>query len=142
MQLIQLASQIGSQLLATYDLASYILLVSVYDHDGEVAIYLLTYHQQTNQSQQTNRQTKVFQEVVSPEVSKLNHAEMSKKQGHLRSYAVFSRKKNRKKKMSSSNPSYQSMDCVIKWVFDSSILLEIFSFVSKSLAISKKFSCK
>ena len=42
----------------------YILLV-----DDEVAIY----HQKTNQSQQTVEQTEVIQEVVLPEVSKLNH---------------------------------------------------------------------
>ena len=36
-------------------------------------MYLLTYHQQTNYSEQTNEQTKVIEEVVSPEVSKLNH---------------------------------------------------------------------
>ena len=42
-------------------------------------MYLLTYHQQTNQSQQTNEQKKVIQEVVSPEVTKLNHAETNKK---------------------------------------------------------------
>ena len=44
-------------------------------------MYLLTYHQQTNSSQQTNEQTKVIQEVVLTEVSKLNHALMKKKQG-------------------------------------------------------------
>ena len=52
-----------------------------------------------------------------------------------RSTAVFSRKKTRKKKMISSNPSYQSMDCVIKWgIRFITILLEIFSFVSKCLS--------
>ena len=49
--------------------------------DDEVAMYLLTYHQQTNLSQQTNEQTKVIQEVVSPEVSMLNHAVINKKPG-------------------------------------------------------------
>ena len=44
-------------------------------------MYLLIYHQQTNESQQTNEQTKVIQEVLSPEVSKLNHDVMNKKQG-------------------------------------------------------------
>ena len=47
----------------------YILLV-----DDEVAIY----HQKTNQSQQTVEQTEVIQEVVIPEVSKLNHSLMNK----------------------------------------------------------------
>ena len=37
------------------------------------------YHQQTNCSQQTIEKTKVIQEVVSPEVSKLNHAVLNKK---------------------------------------------------------------
>ena len=47
--------------------------------DDEVALYLLNYHQETYQSQQTKELTKVIQEVVSPEVSKLNHAVMNKK---------------------------------------------------------------
>ena len=55
---------------------------------------------------------KVIQEAVSPEVSKLNHAV---KQKARRSNAVFSsRRKTRKKNMNSSNPSYQSMVCVIE----------------------------
>ena len=41
-------------------------------------MHLLTYHQQKNQSQQTNDQTKVIQEVFLPEVSKLNHTVMNK----------------------------------------------------------------
>ena len=44
--------------------------------------WLRTYWPTINkQSQQTNEQTKIIQEVVSPEVSKLNHAVMNKKQG-------------------------------------------------------------
>ena len=43
-------------------------------------MYLLTYNQQIYWSQQTNEQPKVIQEVVSPEVSKLNYAVMNKKQ--------------------------------------------------------------
>ena len=65
-------------------------------------MYLLTYHQQTNWSQETNEQTKVVQEVVSPEVSKLNHALVNKKQGDQMQFSL-------------EKPSYQSMDCVIKW---------------------------
>ena len=53
---------------------TYIVLVDGHD---EVAMY----HQQTNQSQQTIDQTIVVQEIVSPEVSKLKHVEVSKKQG-------------------------------------------------------------
>ena len=34
-------------------------------------------------SQQTNEQTKVIQEVVSPEVPKLNHAVMNKKRDQM-----------------------------------------------------------
>ena len=41
---------------------------------------------------------------------------LANEQNARRSNAVFSRKKTRKNKMNSSNPSYQSMDCVIKWV--------------------------
>ena len=56
---------------------------------------------------------KVIEEVVSPEVSKLNHVVMSKKQRDQMRFPL--EKKTRKKKMDSSNPSYQSMNCVIKW---------------------------
>ena len=45
----------------------------VFYHD-EVAMH----HQQTNSPQQTIEQAKVIQEVVSPEVSKLNHVVMNK----------------------------------------------------------------
>ena len=38
------------------------------------------YDQQTNQSQQAIEQTKFIQKVVSPDVSKPNHAVMNKKQ--------------------------------------------------------------
>ena len=51
-------------------------------------MYLLTCHQQTNQSQQTNEQRKVIQEVVSPEVSKLNHTVMKNKQGGLMQFSL------------------------------------------------------
>ena len=57
--------------------------------DDEVAMYLLTYRQQTNLSQQTNEQTKVIKEVVSPKVSKLNHTVMNKKHKER----VFSRER-------------------------------------------------
>ena len=58
-------------------------------------MYLLTYHQQRNQSQQTNEQTKVIQ-VVSLEVSKLNHAVMNKKQGHVMQFSPEKRLEKRK----------------------------------------------
>ena len=51
-------------------------------------MYLLTYHQQTNLSQQTNEQTKVIQEVVSPEVSMLNHTVINKKQGDQMQFSL------------------------------------------------------
>ena len=40
---------------------------------------------------------------------------MNKKQGDEMQFSL-EKKNNRKKKMDSSNPSYQSMDFVIKWV--------------------------
>ena len=44
-----------------------------YDHDDEVDMYLLTYHQQKIYCQQTNEQTEVTQdEVVPPEVPYLS----------------------------------------------------------------------
>ena len=72
-------------------LPSYILLVD--DHD-EVAMYLPS----TNKlvSQQTNGQTKVIQDVVSPEVSKLNHAVMNKKQGDQMQFSLYKRLEKRK----------------------------------------------
>ena len=68
-------------------------------------MYLLTYHQQKHYK---DRQTKVNQEAVSSEVSKFNHAVINKKQGDQMQFSI-------KKKMGSSNPLYQSVDCVIKW---------------------------
>lgn len=43
------------------------------DHD-DIAMY----HQQTNESQQTIEKTLVIWEILSPEVSELNHAVMKK----------------------------------------------------------------
>ena len=76
----------------------------------KVTMYLLTYHQQKHYK---DEQTKVNQEAVSSEVSKFNHAVINKKQGDQMQFSL--RKKKRKKKMGSSNPLYQSVDCVIKW---------------------------
>ena len=39
-------------------------------------------------AQQTNKQTEIIQEVVSWEVSKLNHAVMNKKQGDQMQFSV------------------------------------------------------
>ena len=95
-------------------MARYLDSAGRYDHDDEVAMYLLAYHQQTNQSQQTNEQTKVIQELVSPEVSKLNNPVKNKKQRDQKQFSLEKRLA-RKKRMKSSNPSHQSMDCVIRW---------------------------
>ena len=72
-------------------------------------MYLLTYHHQTDYSQQTIGQTKVIQKVVPPEISKLNHALMNKKQEDQ--IPVFSRKKTRKNKMDSP-----TTDHTIRWI--------------------------
>ena len=50
----------------------------------------------TNWSQQTNEQTKINQEVVLPEVSKLNHAVMNKKQGDQMQFSLEKRLEKRK----------------------------------------------
>ena len=50
----------------------------------------------TNWSQQTNEQTKINQEVVLPEVSKLNHAVMNKKQGDQMQFSLEKRLGKRK----------------------------------------------
>ena len=50
----------------------------------------------TNWSQQTNEQTKINQEVVLPEVSKLNHAVMNKKQGDKMQFSLEKRLEKRK----------------------------------------------
>ena len=47
-------------------------------------------------------------------------------------------KRLEKKGMNSSNPSYRLKDCVTKSVFDLSILLDIFSFVSKFLSCNRE----
>ena len=101
----------------------------------QLDLYLMTYHQQTNQSQHTNKKIKLIQEVDSPDVSNLNHCVM-KKDKEIK--CSFLQKKDQKKKFDSSNPSYQLMDCVIKWVIDPSILLEFFSFVSKCLYCNRE----
>ena len=70
--------QISSENVA---IASYLPTQLVDDH---WSWWICTYHhQQTNYSQQTNEQTKVIQEVVSPEVPKLNHAVMNKKRDQM-----------------------------------------------------------
>ena len=50
----------------------------------------------------------------------------------------FSLEKRLEKKIHSSNPSCQLMDCVIKWVIHPSMLLEFFSFVSKCLYCNRE----
>ena len=81
------------------------------DHDECVGTY---HHQQTNQSQETNKKTKVIQKRVSPEVTKLNHGVMNKKQDQMQ----FSLEKGLKKENGFIKPitalQYQSMDCVMK----------------------------
>ena len=69
--------------------ATYILLW-ITDHDEYVPTII---NKQT--SQQANEQTKVIQEVVSPELPKLNHAVINKKRDQNADY---------KKKMNLSNP--------------------------------------
>ena len=69
--------------------ATYILLW-ITDHDEYVPTII---NKQT--SQQANEQTKVIQEVVSPELPKLNHAVMNKKRDQN---AVFLIKKTIKRK--------------------------------------------
>ena len=101
----------------------------------QLDLYLMTYHQQTNQSQHTNKKIKLIQEVDSPEVSNLNHGVM-KKGKEIK--CSFLQKKRLEKKIHSSNPSCQLMDCVIKWVIDPSMLLEFFSFVSKCLYCNRE----
>ena len=73
------------------------------------------YHQQTNQSQQNIEQTKVIQEVYSPDVSKLNDAVMNRKQGNQ--IHISPKKKNKKKEngfIALAKSSYQSIDCIMK----------------------------
>ena len=56
-----------------------------------------------------------MQEVVSPEVFKLNHAVMNKNKKQGDQMQFFLQKKDQKKKVNSPKPSSQSMDFVIKW---------------------------
>ena len=85
-------------------------LVNDYD---EVAMY----HQHTYWPQQTIKQAKVIQEVLSPEVSKVNNVVMNKKQGDQMQFSPEKRLEKRKWIHHSSfvSSSYQPMDCVIKW---------------------------
>ena len=46
-----------------------------------IEVVVCTYHQETKYSEQNNEKTKVIQEVVSTELSKLSHTVMNKKQG-------------------------------------------------------------
>ena len=77
---------------------------------------LYNYQQQINSSSQNSKETKVFQEVASPEVSKLNRAVMNKDQGDQ--MQKFSLEKGLEKRkwihILIVNSSYQSMDYVMK----------------------------
>ena len=46
-----------------------------------IEVAVCTYHQETKYSERNNEQTKVIQEVVSTELSKLSYTVMNKKQG-------------------------------------------------------------
>ena len=61
-------------------------------------------------------QTKIIQEEVSPEVSKMNHSVINKKQRNQIQFYTEKMIQSRKRKNDSSllsNPSYQSIDYVI-----------------------------
>ena len=79
------------------------------------------YHQQTNWSQQIIEQAKIIQKVVSPEVYKLNHAVMTRKQGGQMQSSekkmFFQKKRLEKRKWIYTlvNLSSRWMDCDIKW---------------------------
>ena len=77
--------------IGSYKVASYITFCSLVDDHDEVAMY----HQQTNKSQQTIEQTNVTQEVVSREVSKLNHTADNEQK--TKSNAFFIRKNVKEK---------------------------------------------
>ena len=91
----------------------------------EVARYVPTELLSINRLVSKIKQTKVTQEVVSPEVSKLNHTAMNKKQEDQ--IPVFSRKN----KLGSSTNNHTSRWIV---VIDSLVLLGLVSFVSKCLS--------
>ena len=57
---------------------------------------LCTFHQEKNSFKQSNKQTKGVQEVISAEVSKLNHAVMNKKQGDQMRFSLEERLEQRK----------------------------------------------
>ena len=82
--------------------------------------------------QQTNEQTNVIQEVVSPEVSMFNPAVMNKKQGDQMQFSL--EKEDQKKWI---HPNHHAS---LRIVIDSSILLDFYSFVSKCLSCSTKNS--
>ena len=79
---------------------------------------------------------KAIQEVVSPELFKLNRVVMSKKQGDQMQFPLEKRVEQRK----CIHPTHQTSRLILLWngVFDSSILLEIFPVVSKSLSCKRE----
>ena len=88
-----------------------------------------------------------MQELVSPDMSELNHAVM--KQKTRRSNAAFSSKKIRKKRMDSSSfllthhiARWMELQNIKRYVINSSVLQEIFH-LSKFLSCSgeKTWSC-
>ena len=101
-----------------------------------LAMYLLSYHQQSNESQQTNEQTKVIQEVVSPEVSKLYYTLLNKKQGDQIQF--FPEKKLEKRKWihhyCQINIPLDGLCYKKGYIIDPSILQKFFSSVSKCLS--------
>ena len=77
--------------------------------------WLYTYSPTINNQTSLNksiRKRKLFKKLVAPEVSKLNHAVINKKQRDKMQF--FLEKNTTKNRMKSFNPSYQRMDCVIK----------------------------
>ena len=82
--------------------------------EDEVASFVVSYKQQTNPSQLTVEQTKVFPEVVLPEVIKLNQSVCNEQKNKGIKYSFLQKKSCRKRKMDSKrvNPSRWSMDCV------------------------------
>ena len=96
------------------NIAKYLHSAGRYDHDDEVTMYLLTYPtKKLVSNQRLNESYSRSSFIVIRSISKLNHTVMNQKQGYQMQFSL--EKKTRKKKVTSFNPSYQSMDCVIKW---------------------------
>ena len=98
--------------------------------------WLCAYWPTINKETSLNEQMKVIQEVVSPEVSKLNHAVTNKNQRDQMQFSLEKRLKKRK----CIHPTHHTWRWIVlqNGVFDSSILMEIFFICLKMFIMQQR----